>query len=161
MANIPIIMPWWATVARWKRESQAYRLQRMPPDLREAFVYPGHPTVVALEVLWEYDGRIEEAFAPSGYGWPAAQGNNNIRGAGGEVGRGIALIHHVISGTMTPEEAVRWGETGWHRGKAGGHKKAVKPGQDASNRVRDQLIAKLWKLAPREKRMSRYAILGT
>lgn len=127
---------------------------------RDLFVYPGHPVITALAVLLEYEGRIEEAFAPTEYGWCAALGNSNIRGAGGEVGRGVHLIHHVREGTMTPEEAVQWGEEGWHQGKAGGHHKAVQEGQEKADQAKEELLRRLWDLVPVEKRPSRYSVLA-
>ena len=91
-------------------------------------VYPGHPLVVAFEIIKVFPSA-EAALRTDGneHGWPAALTDSRISGGGGEVHRGCDLIRQAVAGTPAAE-LIEWADKAWVDGGAGGHTKAVEPG---------------------------------
>lgn len=79
--------------------------------LGESFIYPGHPVVLALCVVWAHK-TYEEAFAPTEYAWPFALGNSDVPGAGGCVYSAMDLLKRLRDGVAF-EEAVAFATQQW------------------------------------------------
>lgn len=92
-------------------------------------VYPGHPLVVAFEIISVFP-TPESALAickDSGLNCPGAVADNRITGGGGEVHAACNLLRKAQQG-MEAGELIALADQWWVSGGAGGHAKAVEPG---------------------------------
>lgn len=110
----------------------------------EPTVYPGHPLVVAFEIINVF-GSPEEAFKPvesDSLNCPTAVADNRVSGGGGEVYAACELLQRARKGHPV-EELIAWADMRWSSGQAGGHVKAVAPGLQQANKLKSVFSEKL------------------
>lgn len=116
-----------------------------------ALVYPGHPVPLAYLIMHAYPD-LETALARDGNSpWPAALGNQSIPGGGGEVHAALALLAAIRNG-VSPAEAVMKASACWRDNRAGGHPRAVDPGQAQAEHVLERFYALLDNWLPEQDR---------
>lgn len=116
-----------------------------------ALVYPGHPVPLAYLIMRAYPD-LETALARDGDSpWPAALGNQAIPGGGGEVRAALTLLTAIRDGS-SPAEAVAKSSARWRDGRAGGHPRAVDPGQAQAEHVLARFYALLDSWLPEQDR---------
>lgn len=77
-------------------------------------VYPGHPVTIAVAIFRAYP-NIEEAFTQDRHGTPAALGNSDVPGAGGNAYQGLGLVRKLLTGAETFDAVVEEGFAAWRR----------------------------------------------
>lgn len=107
-------------------------------------VYPGHPLVVAYEIMSVFTSP-EDALKPcrtGGLNCPEAVADNRISGGGGEVYAACNLLHLAQQGASA-EELIAWADERWVSGGAGGHTNAIEPGLKQAEKLKREFTAKL------------------
>lgn len=85
-------------------------------DLRDNFVYPGHPLVIAVAIMETYDSldaaneRTEHA---DGFSCPEALSDSRIPGAGGCVYSALDLLNHIRIGHRDIEGFIEAADELW------------------------------------------------
>lgn len=107
-------------------------------------VYPGHPLVIAREIIGIFDSP-DLALAPcktNGLNCPEAVADNRISGGGGEVGYACHLLKAARNG-MPADEFIRRADEYWVSVSAGGHVNAVAPGLAQAAKLKAEFPIKL------------------
>lgn len=104
-------------------------------------VYPGHPLVVAVQIMSTF-GSIAEASAPTEHGWPEALGNSDISGAGCHVGAGLRILQRGAAGA-SPDDMIYDANRYWTEGSAGGHTKNVASGTTQAHQLEAHFRARV------------------
>lgn len=107
-------------------------------------VYPGHPLVIAYEIMSVFPDP-EAALKPctgEGLNCPEAVADHRISGGRGEVYAACDLLRLARQG-KNAEELAQWADARWIRGNAGGHQNAVQPGLAQAARLREKFQSKL------------------
>ena len=107
-------------------------------------VYPGHPLVLAWEILSVFESPSAALTIDGRHGLtcPMAVSDNRISGGGGEVHAACELLQRALKGEST-EALTAWADKRWTEGKAGGHHKAVEPGLAQAAKLKAEFPAKL------------------
>lgn len=107
-------------------------------------VYPGHPLVVAWEIISVFKTPSDalRVVTDHGLNCPEAVADNRISGGGGEVFRACDLLRRAKDGA-TPEELIAWADECWRTGQAGGHLKAIEPGLAQAEKLKPLFAEKL------------------
>lgn len=104
-------------------------------------VYPGHPLTIATVIMHCYE-TLDAAAANTEHNWPAALGNGDVPGAGGEVYVGLDLLLNIRAGKVSIEEAPAEAQARWLRNGAGGHTDRIAPGQEQADRFQELFLSK-------------------
>lgn len=102
------------------------------------FVYPGHPAVMAYNIMCVYDS-YSAAIETTQHGFSSALGHCDVLGSGGEVHQGIAFLKAIKQGETKESVFDRFSDQ-WRSYGAGGHLDAVKPGQEKADKVKSILF---------------------
>ena len=114
-------------------------------------VYPGHPVPLAYLIMRAYPD-LDTALARDGDSpWPAALCNQSIPGGGGEVRAALELLKAIRNG-CPPAAAVAAAAARWHAGAAGGHRRALAPGQAQADHIQERFHALLAQWLPEQDR---------
>jgi hypothetical protein len=101
---------------------------------REYFVYPGHPTVIAVGIILEYNHDLNKAFSlEKGLNCPDAVCNNRIRGAGGEVREAVVLLKKALEGDI--DRAINRANHVWISSTTNGYRTRQAEGQKLAEAV--------------------------
>lgn len=128
----------------------------------ETAVYPGHPSIVAYEIMLAFEDDLAKAFAPSydrdgkKLGWCEALSNSEVSGAGGCVHQGVTLLRRIQDGTLTPLEALDYGDVVWGHSRGwgkqedgcwlGDYGRSFEEGQEQADRFKAELLERLLKI---------------
>ncbi len=107
-------------------------------------VYPGHPLVIAWEILSVFESP-EDALAVKqvqGHRYLTAVSDNRISGGGGEVRAACDLLQRALKGESA-EALMAWADQRWLESSAGGHHNAVEPGLAQAAKLKADFPAKL------------------
>lgn len=77
-------------------------------------VYPGHPVTIAVAIFRAYPS-IEKAFEMTVHGCPAALGNGDVPGAGGNAYQGLGLVRKLLDDGDGFDAHVEAGFAAWRR----------------------------------------------
>ena len=112
----------------------------MTTDTQRAFVYPGHPITIALEIMRTF-GNYAEASAMTKHGWQAALSSSTVKGAGGAVLSGLAVLRMMHEGSSV-EDAFDYATMIWKQARSGGDFTAnLQEGQNEADALRDTFIS--------------------
>lgn len=144
--------------------SQAAKQFAEPYALRNYFVYPGQPLVIAVQIMEHYK-TASAAFAITKYQWPHAVGNSQISGAGDTVRLALDLLafyrdnrlksepeglHQQLVKATVERAHMLWNST--TGAQTGNHVKANRPGLIAAlaleDRFRQLLASWVWDESP-------------
>ncbi len=107
-------------------------------------VYPGHPLVIAWEIMSVFDSPAEalRTVTDHGLNCPEAVADNRVTGGGGEVHRACDLLRRALAGASA-EELMAWADERWISGQAGGHIKAIEPGLAQAEKLKPLFAERL------------------
>ena len=116
--------------------------ERTPVEVRDAFIYPGHPLVVAVAALQVFPSA-KAALGPCPKGqWSAMVGCGAVPGGGDAVYAGDQVLRHIWIGTMTVTEAVVYADALWVAMTSGDNFPWQRgPGQEKAGKLRDRFLA--------------------
>lgn len=121
------------TERSWKLEMELFH---------SPVVYPGHPLVIAFFITHEFKSLEDALYVEPNGQYSAALASNAVPGGGGEVHQALDLLCHIRNG-MSPTDAVEYARKRWVDGNAGGHTKAVEPGQAQADQITDVFIERV------------------
>lgn len=100
--------------------------------LRQEFVYPGHPLVLACFIMDSFAdfaaASEHQVTQDNPHGFSAASRDARIPGAGCHVGAALDVLR-IGSKGGSADEMVKFATEYWDRGRAGGHVNNVQAGQ--------------------------------
>lgn len=113
--------------------------------LRMPTVYPGHPCLIAMQIMAAFP-NYDAAAAPTAHGWREALSCSHVRGAGGSVNQGMEILRLMHDGSMSEEDAFAFGCMLWDRSRQSDHPDALDEGRTAAGKQRDQFVsmARIW-----------------
>lgn len=117
--------------------------ERTPPEVQEAFLYPGHPLIIAYAALKVFpSAKAALDRDPKGHGWSAMVGCGAIPGGGDAAYAGDQVLRTIWNGDKTPQEAVTYADKLW-AAMVGSENFAwqQKPGQAKSEKLREGFLA--------------------
>ena len=107
-------------------------------EMLKWFVYPGHPAVVAYNIMLVFD-KLSDAMANTEHNFPEALGNSSVEGAGGEVYVGLRFLKEAAK-NKDWEALYREHSEHWAHYRAGGIEKNVTPGQEKADELKPLLL---------------------
>lgn len=123
---------------------------------REFGVYPGHPLIIAYEIMLAFEGDLDKAFAPSydkngeKLGWCEALSDSRVSGAGGCVHNGVRLLKYIQDGVLTPLEALDWCDGLWAYARSSDFADRIDEGQEQAERYKGHALEQFLTIQVRE-----------
>ena len=113
--------------------------------LRMPTVYPGHPCLIAMQVMAAFP-NYDAAAALTVHGWRAALSCSHVRGAGGAVNQGMEILRLMHDESMSEEDAFAFGCMLWDRSRQSDHPDALDEGRTAAEKQSDRFVsmARVW-----------------
>lgn len=112
----------------------------MTTDTSRAFTYPGHPITIALEIMRSFEDYAA-ASAKTERGWEAALSSSDVKGAGGAVLSGLAVLRMMHEGA-SPDDAFAYATMIWRQARASGDFTAnLQEGQKQADGLRETFLA--------------------
>lgn len=105
-------------------------------------VYPGHPLVIAWQIMSIYPSPEEALKHERDIACPAAVADSRIAGGGMEVHSACLLIKHAANG-ITAKAIMEMADTQWASSNGGGHAFALKAAQRQADRLKPFFAEKL------------------
>ena len=115
-------------------DDQRQAVYRMPT------IYPGHPCLVAMQIMCAFD-RYSDAAQRTEKGWKAALSSNRVRGAGGAVNQAMEILRKMHDEGATAEEAFSFGCMLWQRSRESDHPDALEPGNEAADQMHSEFVS--------------------
>lgn len=107
-------------------------------------VYPGHPLVIAYQIMAVFPtpSSALQMDTSGGLNCHKAVSDQRISGGGGELNAACTLLAKAIGGTAA-DELIAWADERWVSSQAGGHAKSVAPGLSQAEKLKPQFPQKL------------------
>jgi hypothetical protein len=105
-------------------------------------VYPGHPVVIALEVMDAF-ADYDAAYERTPQGWPAALSHSEVSGSGGAVYQGLEILRLVREGESTPEQAYDFGQEIWARSRENDFRENLESGIAEAEIIREAFLERV------------------
>jgi len=99
-------------------------------------VYPGHPVLLALQIMQEFTS-LADANRRTSHGWPAALSSSAVTGAGGPVYDALEILHLARS---DPQGAYLRGCEMWRDSRTSDFSHKMQEGIDAAERHKQDFL---------------------
>lgn len=121
------------------RHDEVLRLYRMD------VVYPGHPCLIAMQIMANFP-TYNKAKQPVKEGWPSALSCNAVKGAGGAVYSGLAVVRQIDAKPHELEEAFERGCEIWNDARQSDHPDQREAGNQKAQEMKEDfmLMARRW-----------------
>lgn len=116
-------------------------------------VYPGHPLVIAWQIMAIYPSPEEALKHERDIACPAAVADSRVAGGGMEVHSACLLIKHAANG-LSASALIEMADGQWAASNGGGYTLALKPAQRQADKLKPFFAEKLasWLRAARRDR---------
>jgi hypothetical protein len=114
----------------------------MTSAYRQHHVYPGHPVMLALEIMDAFPDH-EAAHERTEQGWPVALSHSGVSGSGGAVYQGLEILRLVHEGESTPEEAYDFAQEIWVRSRQSDFRENLERGVEEATALRDAFLSRV------------------
>lgn len=122
-----------------KNTHKSIPLLREPTDPMFKTVYPGHPCLIAMQAMANFDDH-KAMTKHTKDNWPEALSCSNIRGSGGAVYQGLVVIDKIMEGHDAIEAAFDLGCTFWKRSRKSDFNHVLEEGNKAADDYREDFI---------------------